>query len=304
MTEQVGLLGWVIQHRGWLSIVSRCKRRELLAHLGARCHNFCSASRRLGEIAILHGRWAHGIGLRRKNLSMNSVGQKGKLARAEFNCGGGARRLDHLSGLGRPHGLHLGQSLVLLGTWVSLYNHIETLLIALPLLLERNSGSCLDRLRVAAGEVAQVLCRLRAGAIDAEVMKTLIDASRRASRELSQQIYIFLMIEEEPVMFGPASRVRRIGPPPTSFCIAHIPQAEHAFIDGLQDGLVLNEVNENFLLADVGEPVELLLGLQDLVYGSGPADCRTYLLGACRAGLGNALAVPLGLDQGFDAVKK
>ena len=66
----------------------------------------------------------------------------------------------------------------------------------------------------------------------------------------------------------------------------------------------MDKVNENFLLADVGEPVELLLGLQDLVYGAGPADCRTHLMGTCRARLGNILAIPLRLDQRFYAVEE
>ena len=141
--------------------------------------------------------------------------------------------MDHLPGLGCPHGLHLGRSLVLLGTWIGLHNNIEALRIALPLLLECNSGSCLDRLGVAAGDVSQVGCRLSAGTIDAEVMKTLIDATRRASRELSQQVYIFLVIEVEPVQVDSAGRMRCIGPPPTSFSVPHSPQAEHAFVDGL-----------------------------------------------------------------------
>ena len=227
------MLRWVIQYWGWLPIVSCRKSRELLAHLGARCHNFGSASRPFSEIAILHSSRTHGIGLRWKNLGVDSVSQKIKLARAEFSCGGGARHMEHLPRLGSPHGLHLGRSLVLLGTWVGFHNNIEALRIALPLLLECNSGCCLDRLGVAAGDVAQIGCRLGAGTIDAEVMKTLIDATRRASWELSQQVYIFLVIEVEPVKVNPTARVRCIGPPRTLFRVAHIPQAKHAFIDGL-----------------------------------------------------------------------
>lgn len=64
-------------------------------------------------------------------------------------------------------------------------------------------------------------------------MEARIDASRGAAWKLCQQIYILLVIEVELVKVDPTGRVRCIGPLTTSFRIAHIPQAEHAFVDGL-----------------------------------------------------------------------